>query len=108
MPARAPRPRRETPAVMGAAGDERRLTRDPRLWRVIIAATIGVFAIALDFLAVQAALPDMARDPGTSVTTLQSATSGYSLANGPTLFVRGRAGAPPGPGAGLAIGIARA
>jgi len=48
--------------VTGTAGDERRLTRDPRLWRVIIAASIGVFAIELDFFAVQAALPDMARD----------------------------------------------
>jgi predicted MFS family arabinose efflux permease len=51
--------------------DDRRLTRDPRLWRVIIAASLGVFAIELDFFAVQAALPDMANDLHTSVTNLQ-------------------------------------
>ena len=78
--------------MTGTAGDERRLTRDPRLWRVIIAASIGVFAIELDFFAVQAALPDMARDLGTSVTTLQWVISGYMLANGATLIVGGRVG----------------
>src|SRR5438094_8558199 len=92
MPARAPRPRRETPAVMGAAGDDRRLTRDPRLWRAVTAASIGVFAIELDFFAVQAALPDMARDLRTSVTTLQWGIRGYMLANGAPLIARGRIG----------------
>jgi predicted MFS family arabinose efflux permease len=65
--------------VTGTAADDQRLTRDPRLWRVVIAASIGVFAIELDFFAVQAALPDMARDLGTSVTTLQWVISGYPL-----------------------------
>ena len=86
--------------MTGTAGDERRLTRDPRLWRVIIAASIGVFAIELDFFAVQAALPDMARDLGTSVTTLQWVISGYMLANGATLIVGGRIGDPDGPAVG--------
>jgi membrane protein required for beta-lactamase induction len=31
--------------VTGTAGDGRRLTRDPRLWRVIIAASIGVHSL---------------------------------------------------------------
>ena len=44
------------------------------------------------FFAVQAALPDMARDLGTSVTTLQWVISGYMLANGATLIVGGRIG----------------
>src|ERR1700704_1119493 len=106
LPARAPGLRRETPAVTGTAGDERRLTRDPRLWRVIIAASIGGFAIELDFFAVQAALPDMARDLGTSVTTLQWVISGYMLANGATLIVGGRIGDLLGRRRWLVIGIA--
>ena len=92
--------------MTGTAGDERRLTRDPRLWRVIIAASIGVFAIELDFFAVQAALPDMARDLGTSVTTLQWVISGYMLANGATLIVGGRIGDLLGRRRWLVIGIA--
>ena len=106
LPAHAPGPGRETPAVTATAGDERRLTRDPRLWRVIIAASIGVFAIELDFFAVQAALPDMARDLGTSVTTLQWVISGYMLANGATLIVGGRVGDLLGRRRWLVIGIA--
>ena len=92
--------------MTGTAGDERRLTRDPRLWRVIIAASIGVFAIELDFFAVQAALPDMARDLGTSVTTLQWVISGYMLANGATLIVGGRVGDLLGRRRWLVIGMA--
>jgi MFS family permease len=65
---------------------------DARLWRVILAAGLGVFAVELDFLAVQAAIPDMARDLGTSVTNLQWVISGYMLANGATLIVCGRIG----------------
>jgi EmrB/QacA subfamily drug resistance transporter len=74
------------------ADGARRLTTDPRLWRVIIAASLGVFAIELDFFAVQAAIPDMAHDLGTSVTNLQWVISGYMLANGATLIVGGRVG----------------
>jgi MFS family permease len=92
--------------VTGTAGDQPHLTRDPRLWRVIIAASIGVFAIELDFFAVQAALPDMARDLGTSVTTLQWVISGYMLANGATLIVGGRIGDLLGRRRWLVIGMA--
>lgn len=49
---------------------DRRLTHDPQLWRVIAAASLGVFAIELDFFAVQAALPDMAKDPGLITSTV--------------------------------------
>ena len=73
---------------------------------MIIAASIGVFAIELDFFAVQAALPDMARDLGTSVTTLQWVISGYMLANGATLIVGGRIGDLLGRRRWLVIGIA--
>jgi EmrB/QacA subfamily drug resistance transporter len=86
--------------------EDRRLTHDPRLWRVIIAASLGVFAIELDFFAVQAALPDMARDLDTSVTNLQWVISGYMLANGATMIVGGRVGDLLGRRRWLVIGIA--
>lgn len=92
--------------MTGAGGGERRLTRDPRLWRVIIAASLGVFAIELDFFAVQAALPDMARDLDTSVTNLQWVISGYMLANGATMIAGGRIGDLLGRRRWLVIGIA--
>ncbi len=65
-----------------------------------------MFAIELDFFAVQAALPDMARDLGTSVTNLQWVISGYMLANGATLIVGGRIGDLLGRRRWLVIGIA--
>jgi len=86
--------------------EDRRLTQDPRLWRVIIAASLGVFAIELDFFAVQAALPDMARNLDTSVTNLQWVISGYMLANGATMIVGGRVGDLLGRRRWLVIGIA--
>jgi MFS family permease len=54
-------------------------TADPRLWRVLVAASAGLFAIQLDFFAMQAALPDMARDLDTSIHSLQWVISGYML-----------------------------
>jgi EmrB/QacA subfamily drug resistance transporter len=92
--------------VTATGRDDRRLTRDPRLWRVIIAASLGVFAIELDFFAVQAALPDMANDLHTSVTNLQWVISGYMLANGATLIVGGRVGDILGRRRWLVIGMA--
>jgi EmrB/QacA subfamily drug resistance transporter len=92
--------------VTGAGTDDRRLTHDPRLWRVVIAAALGVFAIELDFFAVQAALPDMAHDLHTSVTNLQWVISGYMLANGATLIVGGRVGDILGRRRWLVIGMA--
>ncbi len=89
----------------GVSTADRRLTHDPRLWRVIFAASLGVFAIELDFFAVQAALPDMARDLDTSVTTLQWVISGYMLANGATLIVGGRVGDLLGRRRWLVIGM---
>jgi EmrB/QacA subfamily drug resistance transporter len=72
---------------------------------VIIAASLGVFAIELDFFAVQAAIPDMARDLGTSVTNLQWVISGYMLATGATLIVGGRIGDLLGRRRWLMIGV---
>lgn len=39
-----------------------RLTQDPRLWRVLVVASIAMFAINVDFFTVQATLPAMAED----------------------------------------------
>jgi EmrB/QacA subfamily drug resistance transporter len=91
--------------MAGVSIHDRRLTRDPRLWRVIFAASLGVFAIELDFFAVQAALPDMARDLHTSVTNVQWVISGYMLANGATLIVGGRVGDLLGRRRWLVIGM---
>jgi len=78
--------------VTATSTNERRLTHDTRLWRLIVAAALGVFLIELDFFAVQAAIPEMARDLDTSVTDLQWVISGYMLANGATMIVGGRIG----------------
>lgn len=67
-----------------------RLTDDARLWRVIVASSIALFAINLDFFAVQAALPRMARDLDSNVTSLQWVLSGYMLALASCLIVGGR------------------
>ncbi len=55
------------------------LTGDRRLWRVLLAAGAGLFAIQLDFFAMQAALPDMSSDLNTSIHSLQWVISGYML-----------------------------
>jgi EmrB/QacA subfamily drug resistance transporter len=92
--------------VTASPPHDRRLTHDARLWRVVITAALGVFAIELDFFAVQAALPDMARDLDTPVTNLQWVISGYMLANGATLIVGGRIGDLLGRRRWLLIGVA--
>ncbi len=63
---------------------------DPRLVLVIVAAGMGLFAVALDFFSVQAALPSMAADLDTSVTSLQWVLSGYLLALSAMFVVGGR------------------
>ena len=63
---------------------------DPRLAMVIVAAGLGLFAVALDFFSVQAAVPSMAEDLDTTSTTLQWVLSGYLLAVSAMLVVGGR------------------
>jgi EmrB/QacA subfamily drug resistance transporter len=60
----------------------------------------------VDFFAVQAALPNMAKDLDTSVTNLQWVISAYMLANGATLIVGGRIGDVLGRRRWLIIGVA--
>ncbi|MFA9452858.1 MAG: MFS transporter, partial [Candidatus Aminicenantaceae bacterium] len=57
---------------------------------VIVAAGLGLFAVALDFFSVQAAVPSMAEDLDTTTTTLQWVLSGYLLAVSAMLVVGGR------------------
>lgn len=72
-------------------GQQRRLfSGDRRLIGVMVAASLGVFAVQLDFLAVQTAIPQMAEDLGTTATALQWVISGYMLAMASFLIVGGR------------------
>ncbi len=66
------------------------LTTDRRLWMVVIAASVGLFAIQLDFFSMQAALPQMAMDLHTSINTLQWCISGYMLSLAASFIAGGR------------------
>ncbi len=57
---------------------------------MILAAALAIFAINLDFFAVQAALPATAADFDTTTTALQWVISGYMLALASFLIVGGR------------------
>lgn len=56
----------------------------------MLASSMAMFAINVDFFAVQATLPPMARDLDTTVTALQWVISGYMLALASFLIVGGR------------------
>ena len=66
------------------------LVDDPRLRRVLAASILAMFAINVDFFSVQAALPDMAHDLGTTVTDLQWVLSGFLLVTSCLFIVGGR------------------
>lgn len=66
------------------------LTNDPKLRCLVIAAAMVMFAINLDFFAVQAALPATALEFGIGTTQLQWVISGYILALASGLVVGGR------------------
>jgi EmrB/QacA subfamily drug resistance transporter len=66
------------------------LTGEPKLRSLILAAALAIFAINLDFFAVQAALPATAADFNTTTTALQWVISGYMLALASFLIVGGR------------------
>lgn len=61
-----------------------------RLWAVLLAASLAMFSVQLDFLALQSAIPRMSRDLGTSASDLQWVISGYMLAEAAFLIVGGR------------------
>ena len=66
------------------------LTTDRRLWMVVLAASMGIFAIQLDFFSMQAALPQMAVDLDTSINALQWVISGYMLTLAASFIAGGR------------------
>ena len=66
------------------------LASDPRLRRVLTVSTLALFAINVDFYSIQAALPDMAKDLDSSVTTLHWVLSGFLLVMSCLFIVGGR------------------
>jgi EmrB/QacA subfamily drug resistance transporter len=66
------------------------LTDDSRQLRVILAASMGLFAIQLDFFSMQAALPQMSVDLDTSINSLQWVISGYMLSLAAFFIAGGR------------------
>ncbi len=64
----------------------------PRLGLTLIAASLCIFLVQLDFLALNLALPRMASELDTTTTDLQWAISGYMLALAATLIPGGRLG----------------
>ncbi len=63
-----------------------------RLGPTLIAASLSIFVVQLDFLALNLALPKMASELDTSTTDLQWAISGYMLALAAFLIPGGRLG----------------
>jgi EmrB/QacA subfamily drug resistance transporter len=63
---------------------------DRRLRRISFAIALALFAVNLDFFAVQIALPEMAHDLGTTPTALQWVISGYLLSLASVFIVGGR------------------
>ncbi|MFE3494859.1 MFS transporter [Streptomyces sp. NPDC059175] len=73
-------------------GSRDSVSRPPRLWLTLIASSLCIFVVQLDFLALNLALPRMASDLGTTTTDLQWVISGYMLALAATLIPGGRLG----------------
>ena len=66
------------------------LSMNPEQRALVLACSMAMFAIDLDFFAVQAALPATALDFATTTTALQWVISGYMLALASGLIVGGR------------------
>lgn len=82
------------------------LAGDRRLRGVLLASSMALFALNLDFFAVQSALPQMADDLATDVTSLQWVLSGFLIALSSFLVVGGRLGDLQGRRRWLLIGAA--
>jgi len=63
---------------------------DRSLMGLLVGATLGVFAVQLDFFSVQAAIPRMAEDLDSTPGALQWVVSGYMLSTAAFLIVAGR------------------
>ncbi len=77
-----------------------------RLGPTLMAASLSIFVIQLDFLALNLALPRMASELHTSTTNLQWAISGYMLALAAFLIPGGRLGDILGRKRMLIVGLA--
>ncbi|MBN0047071.1 MFS transporter [Streptomyces actuosus] len=77
-----------TPAANSPGPEDR--PANPRL--TLIASSVCIFVVQLDFLALNLALPRMASDVGTTTTDLQWVISGYMLALATALIPGGRLG----------------
>ncbi|WP_338673641.1 MFS transporter [Streptomyces sp. SCSIO 30461] len=80
-------------------------SRPVRPGLTLIASSLCIFVVQLDFLAMNLALPRMASDLGTSVTDLQWVISGYMLALAAALIPGGRLGDILGRRRMLGIGL---
>jgi MFS family permease len=70
----------------GAGGE------DARLRRILLAVSLAMFLVQLDFFALNLALPQMARELHVTTTDMQWAISGYMLAVGAFMIPGGRLG----------------
>ncbi len=77
----------------------------PRLRGVLIAASLAMFCVQLDFFALALAVPRMAHDLQSTPTDLQWVLSGYMLALGSLLVLGGRLGDILGRRAVLVTGL---
>jgi len=72
--------------VSGAGGE------DARLRRILLAVSLAMFLVQLDFFALNLALPQMAHELDVTTTDMQWAISGYMLAVGAFMIPGGRLG----------------
>jgi len=77
-----------------------------RLTGVLVAASLGMFMVQIDFFALNLALPQMAEDLDVSITDLQWVISGYMLALAAFLIPGGRLGDTYGRRRMLIVGVA--
>ena len=78
----------------------------PRLGLTLIAASLCIFVVQLDFFALNLALPKMASELDTTTTNLQWVISGYMLATAASLIPGGRLGDIFGRKRMLIVGLA--
>jgi EmrB/QacA subfamily drug resistance transporter len=85
---------------------ERDTTASGRLRRILVAVSLAMFLVQLDFFALNLALPQMAHDLGVTTTDMQWAISGYMLAVGALMIPAGRIGDILGRKRILLVGVA--
>src|SRR5256714_4046148 len=65
---------------------------DGKLHRILLAVSLAMFLVQLDFFALNLALPQMAHELHVTTTDMQWAISGYMLAVGALMIPAGRLG----------------